>query len=416
MQLKTKQLLPLMVAMICSPVVNASVTDKEAEKAYVYAFSMDEAYKNVYNTIKTGYPLNRFQNIRELADDTYTSHPTINNDTLHLMGWLDVAAEPVVVTVPEMTDGRYWQLHTMDMGHYTNSTFGSRNRGVEGGRFMYAAKGWSGEVPKSIDDVVYVDSHILKLMGRIMAVGQDDTAIAQDYMDGWNIRTLSEYLGQNGPEPLKRDFPNPENTSWVERVNFVLCDGSLEQADQFWLKNINTEAFGLGACKTDLTEQQKKAAVQAKQTGMQAIQAAAPTVVDSREVLGTRESIGKGDRVKFSVGTFLGQWGLPAYEATYRQGRFDQNGQQVSGQHDYTMTFDAPDVSEFWSVTVYSMDDRLMASNDMDRFSRGDRTLKKNSDGTYTITLGSDTKGRENDSNFLPTPDDEYYLILRMYG
>ena len=38
------------------------------------------------------YPLNRFQNIRALADDSYTAHPTINNDTLHLMGWLDVAA------------------------------------------------------------------------------------------------------------------------------------------------------------------------------------------------------------------------------------------------------------------------------------------------------------------------------------
>ena len=73
---------------------------------------------------------NRFQIIRHLADDKYTAHPTINNDTLHLMGWLDVAAEPVIVSVPDHDDGRYWVLHTMDMGHRTpTSLFGKRTRG-----------------------------------------------------------------------------------------------------------------------------------------------------------------------------------------------------------------------------------------------------------------------------------------------
>ncbi|MCV5991429.1 DUF1254 domain-containing protein, partial [Escherichia coli] len=80
------------------------------------------AYKFFYHTaVENNYPLNRFQNIRALADDSYTAHPTINNDTLHLMGWLDVAAEPVIVSVPDMDEGRYWILHTMDMGHYTNA-------------------------------------------------------------------------------------------------------------------------------------------------------------------------------------------------------------------------------------------------------------------------------------------------------
>jgi len=31
-------------------------------------------------------PANRFQIIRHLADDKYTAHVSINNDTLHLMG------------------------------------------------------------------------------------------------------------------------------------------------------------------------------------------------------------------------------------------------------------------------------------------------------------------------------------------
>jgi hypothetical protein len=49
------------------------------------------------------------------------------------MGWLDVTAEPVIVSVPDHDDGRYWVLHTMDMGHYTTTMEGKRTRGTKGG-------------------------------------------------------------------------------------------------------------------------------------------------------------------------------------------------------------------------------------------------------------------------------------------
>ncbi|MEI4930487.1 DUF1254 domain-containing protein [Aeromonas caviae] len=114
----------------------AQITDKMAQDAYIYGYSMDEAYKFFYETaVKTDTPLNRFQNICHLADDTYTDHPTINNDTLHLQGWLDLSAEPVIISVPDMDKGRYWILHTMDMGHYTTSMIGSRPHGTKGGHF-----------------------------------------------------------------------------------------------------------------------------------------------------------------------------------------------------------------------------------------------------------------------------------------
>ncbi|WP_447502315.1 DUF1254 domain-containing protein [Aeromonas caviae] len=101
----------------------AQITDKMAQDAHIYGYSMEEAYKFFYGTaIKTGTPRNRFQNIHHLADDT--EHPGINNDTLHLQGWLDLSAEPVIISVPDMDKGRYWILHTMDMGHYTTSMSG----------------------------------------------------------------------------------------------------------------------------------------------------------------------------------------------------------------------------------------------------------------------------------------------------
>ncbi len=136
---------------------------KLAQLAYEYAFSIDEAYKYFYETVvEADYPLNQFQNIRILADDSYTAHPTINNDTLHLMGWMDVAAEPVIITIPDHDEGRYWLFHTMNLQHFTDSAFGSPSRGTKGGIFMYAVEGWKGDVPASVDEVIYVEHPLVK--------------------------------------------------------------------------------------------------------------------------------------------------------------------------------------------------------------------------------------------------------------
>ena len=159
-----KALLSLTVLAASQTALANAIPDKLAEDAFIYAYSIDEAYKFFYETaVETDTPLNRFQNIRHIADDTYTAHVTINNDTLHLMGWLDVAAEPVIVSIPDMDKGRYWILHTMDMGHYTTSMIGSRLRGNEGGSFMFASRSWQGDVPASVDEVIRVDSNLLKL-------------------------------------------------------------------------------------------------------------------------------------------------------------------------------------------------------------------------------------------------------------
>jgi hypothetical protein len=56
-----------------------------------------------------------------------------------------------------------------------------------------------------------------------------------------------------------------------------------------------------------------------------------------------------------------------------------------------------------------------MAHNDLNRHSRGDRTLT-DVDGWYTIDLAADTTGRAEDANFLPIPEKDAYIILRMYG
>jgi hypothetical protein len=94
----------------------------------------------------------------------------------------------------------------------------------------------------------------------------------------------------------------------------------------------------------------------------------------------------------------------------------DQNGDALHGANDYTITFIPPKVSQFWSVTAYGSKTKLMMANDLNRHSRGDRHVKPNPDGTVTLRLSHDIKGKEEDTNFLPVPNDNFYLLLRMYG
>ncbi|MCA0403807.1 MAG: DUF1254 domain-containing protein [Proteobacteria bacterium] len=403
--------------LISLPALAGDISDKRAEEAFIYAYPMVQAYEFFYETaIKPNYPLNQFQNIRKIADDTYTAHPTINNDTLHLMGWLDVASEPVIVTVPDMDKGRYWILHTMDMGHYTDAMIGSRTQGTKGGRFLFAAKNWDGEVPKSITQVIRVDSDLVKLMGRIMALNPEDEVIAQNYMDQWNVRTLSQYLGIKGPKQKQRQYPNPQTTNWIEIANFVLCEGTLADADKKWLNQY--KEVGLAPCKKDLTKKQLESAKIGKKLGMKKIEELAPKMTDARKLLGTRKELGESPRDEFAEGTYLGQWGLPPSEAMYLKTDIDYDGKQLNGSKgkQYKMRFKAPEVSEFWSITVYGIDNRLMAHNEMNRHSRGDRTLKPDSEGYYTIFLSSDEKSNSTNNNFLPIPEKDFYLILRLYG
>jgi hypothetical protein len=187
-------------------------------------------------------------------------------------------------------------------------------------------------------------------------------------------------------------------------------------ADASWLEQY--PGIGLEAGKSDFSDDQLEAAERGRRLGMERIQQLAPTLTNSKEVLGTRAELQSQDRDVFAIGTYLGQWGLPPVESIYLKAETGSDGAPFNGSDGktYRARFQAPDVSEFWSFTVYGDDNRLMAHNALNRHSRGDRTLTPDGDGFYTIELGADTDANADNPNFLPIPEKDCYLILRLYG
>jgi hypothetical protein len=247
-----------------------------------------------------------------------------------------------------------------------------------------------------------------------MATSPDDEKVALTYMDDWNVRTLSAYLGLPGPKEKQRTYLDPATTNWLQRVNAMLCDGTMGIADKKWLDQYKD--IGLAPCKEDFTQEQLAAAKKGEELGMKHIKEIAPKMTEAGKLLGTREQLGDGQRDLFAEGTYLGQWGLPPDESVYLKSETDSTGKHLSGANGkkYRMHFKAPDVSQFWSFTVYASDNRLMAHNELNRHSRGDRTLKPDADGMYTIEMSA--KGDANNPNYLPIPQKDVYIIMRMYG
>ena len=107
-------------------------------------------------------------------------------------------------------------------------------------------------------------------------------------------------------------------------------------------------------------------------------------------------------------------------EAPYPIANVDADGEQLTGERRCVLHFPAdglPPVDAFWSITMYDAVTRLMIHNSIGRYSIGGRTpgLERGDDGSLTITIQADPPVQEAESNWLPAPHGELYLIARAY-
>lgn len=95
------------------------------------------------------------------------------------------------------------------------------------------------------------------------------------------------------------------------------------------------------------------------------------------------------------------------------------DGKPLSGTNNFTIHFNArqtPPVKAFWSITLYN-NKSLFVDNPINRYNIGDNTagLKNSTDESLDIYIQHDKPGKDKESNWLPSPDGAFYLILRMY-
>jgi hypothetical protein len=96
----------------------------------------------------------------------------------------------------------------------------------------------------------------------------------------------------------------------------------------------------------------------------------------------------------------------------------DAQGHALNGAGKYSMHFDkqqVPHVGAFWSLTLYDSQGYFTA-NALRRVALGDRDpLKFNADGSLDLYIQHESPGAEKENNWLPAPEGDFNLALRLY-
>lgn len=125
-----------------------------AREAFIYGFPFVEGYKTLYkqavDTANRDFkaPFNQIGHSRTVATPEDKAFITPNSDTPYSYAWLDLRAEPVVITMPGVEKQRYYSAQLIDLQTHNFAYLGTRSFGNEGGDFLITGPGWTGGSPQ----------------------------------------------------------------------------------------------------------------------------------------------------------------------------------------------------------------------------------------------------------------------------
>jgi hypothetical protein len=411
-----------------------------AEAGFIYGLPIVMNYAVMYeyavdrNSGQFKAPFNQIKNEPNVFTYKDTAIPTPNSDTPYSFVWMDLRAEPVVLSVPAVDPKRYYSVMLCDGNTYNYGYIGSRATGSEAGDYMVVGPDWKGETPAGIKKVFQSSTQFSVAGYRTQLFNADDLDNVKKVQAGYKVQTLSAFLEQPAPPPAPAvRFPKIDKelvkTNFFEYLDFALQFAPAQENE----KDIRAQIarIGVGPGKTmnfkDLPLEQKFEIGLGMKEGDGKIDEAVANAC--KAINGWRVSSLPGDSVHYN-GDWLkraaaakaGIYGNDAVEAMYPLTRIDGDGQTLDGsKHNYTLTFPAdqlPPVNAFWSLTMYDGKTQLLIENPINRYLINSPmlpTLKTNADGSLTLYIQNKSPGADKESNWLPAPHDTIYLVMRLY-
>ena len=136
-------------------------------------------------------PVNQWAHYRKYPGSEYSDVVRVNFDTLYSMAWLDVRAEPIILSVPEMGD-RYHIFPMLDMWTDVFAVVGSRTTGSQGGDFAIASMGWEGTLPDGVE-LIRAPTPRLWILGRTQTHGPADFESVHALQNQYRLTPLSHW-------------------------------------------------------------------------------------------------------------------------------------------------------------------------------------------------------------------------------
>ena len=412
-----------------------------ARDAWLFGLPLVMVEKQIdYNTYTRNVevpraPLNQFVHFRQFVDASNRAVVGFNVDNLYSFAHLDLVAEPWVLSVPEMGD-RFWMMQLIDAWNGVPAAPGSRTHGGKKQHlFLIAGPDWDGDVPEGME-LLRSPTNLAMIGGRTYCAGAEEYELVNQLQDNYALTPLSAW-GKSYTPPT--DVPLKEGVDGKTLVNEQVMALSAEQ----FFANLNRlmatnppypddapmlaklrplgiapgESFSTEALAEDVRTAIDEGVAMAKLAMAEEMKKLGKFV----DNWGLTYDMGRyGTRYTYRASwTFAGIGGNLIEDAFYPLTNFDSEGNQLTGERAYTLTFAKeawPPAKAFWSITLYDLEGYLV-DNPLNRYALGDRSgMKPNPDGSLTIYIQAENPGADKEGNWLPAPKTgPFKLSLRLY-
>ena len=162
-------------ALLAGPRAWAAPPAGLAEEAFIWGVPLVLTGRYLDVAAKANLPFNQFILSPDLATPK-TRALGANVDTLYGLGWLDLAASPQVIGVPDTQD-RYYSIQLLDAYANSFAYIGRRATGTKAGAFALTAPGFEGKLPPGVTGIKAPTSKVLAFV-RTLVRGPEGIAIA----------------------------------------------------------------------------------------------------------------------------------------------------------------------------------------------------------------------------------------------
>ena len=407
-----------------------------AQEAFVYAYPMLFNYKTLYQytqdyqTAEYAGGFGRFRNYARAYTPADTTIVTVNNDTPYSFAWVDLRAEPWVLSVPAVPKDRYYTHQLVDLYSYNFAYVGLRATGNGAGNYLIAGPDWKGGTPDGIAKVLQAETQFMLITGRTELKNPKDMPNVVAIQREYRLRPLSEFLAATPPPPAPQlafptwDEKRAMGPEFISYLNFMLQFAPTVPSEEKLMARFAKIGIGAGRNFDAASLDPKlRAAIEAGTKAAEGqVKAFAGKVTTSACCFGTPQKLRKysDGYLRRAAAAMLGLYGNSVEEADYTPYLKDKDGKPLSGKNSYVIHLKPPPpVKYFWSLTMYNLPGQLLVANSINRYklSSASEGLVKNSDGSITLYIqhAAPTDPKQK-ANWLPAPAGNLYMVLRMYG
>lgn len=412
-----------------------------ARDAYEFFFPMLMGYRYLFASFLVPELPSHRAPLNTLGGEPQTLTPRFrevispNADTPYSMAALDLRVEPMVLSVPAVSD-RFYHFQLEDLWGHNVHYVGVRATGTGPGRYLLVGPRWEGGTPDGVSGVLRFETDIVFVIGRTQLLGVDDVETLGRIMAAYDLQPWSAFSDQ-APAPAPRfDWPRWDDDKSRDEGFIGYANALLPLCRPFHPDDVpHLERFaeiGIEAGAPFDVDSLDRSTREAIRVGVAEARAAIEERIGSlgRSVNGwaVTEAFGnrawyRGDHLLRAAGAMIGWGGNDATEALYPLARVDSHGHALTGGRRYRVSLPTPPPARaFWSLTMYdtSYDGTAgyLVENPIDRYLINSRTegLVFGADGSLTIPLQHEAPADPGArANWLPAPAGPFYVIMRLY-